>query len=79
MGSWSLTHWLIVAVVVIVVFGTGKLRNAGSDLGKAIRGFKDGMRGGEEEKPAAAPAAPPQQVAADPHVIDAQAKEKQKS
>ncbi len=79
MGSWSLTHWLIVAVVVILVFGTGKLKNAGSDLGKAIRGFKDGMRGGEEEKPAAPPAAPPQQVAADPNVIDAQAKEKQKS
>lgn len=79
MGSWSITHWLIVAVVVIVVFGTGKLRNAGSDLGKAIRGFKDGMRG-EDEKPAATPpAAPPQQVAADPNVIDAQIKDKQKS
>ena len=39
MGSMSLWHWLIVLVVVVVVFGTGKLRNAGSDLGKAVKGF----------------------------------------
>ncbi len=50
MGSMSLTHWLIVLVVVLVVFGTKKLRNIGSDLGGAVKGFKEGMKS-EEEAP----------------------------
>ncbi len=49
MGSMSLTHWLIVLVVVLVVFGTKKLRNIGSDLGGAVKGFKEGMKSEEEE------------------------------
>jgi sec-independent protein translocase protein TatA len=73
MGSLSLTHWLIVLLVVVLVFGTGKLRNLGKDLGGAIKGFKEGMReGGAEETP-------PQQVSdARPGggAIDVQAKEK---
>lgn len=69
MGSFSIVHWLIVALVVVLVFGTSKLKNAGSDLGKAIKGFKDGMRG-EEEKPAAGNA--------DNKTIDVDAKEKGK-
>jgi sec-independent protein translocase protein TatA len=48
MGSMSLTHWLIVLVVVILIFGTKKLRNMGSDLGGAVKGFKEGMRSEEE-------------------------------
>lgn len=44
MGSFSIWHWLIVLVVVLVVFGTKKLRNVGSDLGGAVKGFKDAMR-----------------------------------
>jgi sec-independent protein translocase protein TatA len=44
MGSWSIWHWLVVLVIVLVVFGTKKLRNMGSDLGGAVRGFKDGMK-----------------------------------
>lgn len=44
MGSFSIWHWLIVMVVVMLVFGTKNLRNMGSDLGGAIRGFKDGMK-----------------------------------
>ncbi len=44
MGSFSIWHWLIVLVVVILVFGTKKLGNIGSDLGKAMKGFKDGMK-----------------------------------
>lgn len=43
MGSFSIWHWLIVLVVVLVVFGTKKLRNVGSDLGGAVKGFKDAM------------------------------------
>jgi sec-independent protein translocase protein TatA len=74
MGSLSLTHWLIVLLVVVLVFGTGKLRNLGKDLGGAIKGFKEGMRegGGSEE-------APPQQVTdarQGSGAIDVQAKEK---
>jgi len=55
MGSLSIWHWLIVLVVVILVFGTGKLRNLGKDLGGAVKGFKDGIREGTEAAPAAAP------------------------
>jgi sec-independent protein translocase protein TatA len=43
MGSFSIWHWLIVLAVVLVVFGTKKLRNVGSDLGGAVKGFKDAM------------------------------------
>jgi sec-independent protein translocase protein TatA len=49
MGSFSIWHWLIVLVIVMLVFGTKKLGNIGSDLGKAVKGFKDGVKG-EEEK-----------------------------
>jgi sec-independent protein translocase protein TatA len=45
MGSFSVWHWLIVLVMVMLIFGTKKLGNAGSDLGKAVKGFKDGVRG----------------------------------
>lgn len=45
MGSFSIWHWLIVLVIVLVIFGTKKLRNMGSDLGGAVKGFKDGMKG----------------------------------
>ena len=46
MGSFSIWHWLIVLVIVMLVFGTKKLRNIGADLGGAVRGFKDGIREG---------------------------------
>lgn len=49
MGSFSIWHWLVVLAIVVLVFGTKKLRNLGSDLGGAVRGFKEGMRGAEEE------------------------------
>jgi sec-independent protein translocase protein TatA len=67
MGSTSWVHWAILLVVVILIFGTKKLGNMGSDIGKAVKGFKDGVKGGEEDKPAA-PAAP--------GTIDIDAKEK---
>ena len=44
MGSLSIWHWLIVLVIVSLVFGTAKLRNIGSDLGFAVKGFKDGVK-----------------------------------
>ena len=78
MGSLSIWHWLIVLVIVALVFGTKKIGNMGSDLGKAVKGFKDGVKGSEEDKPAAATAAqpaPPSQVA-DKGTIDVEAKEK---
>ena len=57
MGSMSIWHWVIVLVVVMLIFGTKKIGNIGSDLGKAVKGFKDGVKG-EEEKSAANPSAP---------------------
>jgi sec-independent protein translocase protein TatA len=50
MGSFSIWHWLIVLVIVLLIFGTKKLRNIGTDLGGAVKGFKDGMKSGEDEK-----------------------------
>jgi sec-independent protein translocase protein TatA len=44
MGTWGITHWVILLIIVLVIFGTKKLRNMGADLGGAVRGFKDGMR-----------------------------------
>ncbi|MEO7558944.1 MAG: Sec-independent protein translocase subunit TatA [Nitrosospira sp.] len=57
MGSFSIWHWLVVLIIVVLVFGTRKLRNLGSDLGGAVKGFKEGMKSadGEEISP------PPQQ------------------
>ncbi len=54
MGSFSIWHWLIVLAVVLVVFGTKKLRNVGSDLGGAVKGFKDAMSE-EKNKPSELP------------------------
>ena len=54
MGSFSIWHWLIVLVIVMLVFGTKKLRNIGADLGGAVRGFKDGMREGGDKAAEAA-------------------------
>lgn len=55
MGTFSIWHWLIVLIIVLLVFGTKKLRNIGSDLGGAVKGFKEGMREGDAEA-----GAPPQ-------------------
>ena len=76
MGSMSIWHWVIVLVVVMLVFGTKKISNMGSDLGKAVKGFKDGVKG-EEEK--AAEAAQPTQQVADKSTIDVETREKTRS
>ena len=59
MGSMSIWHWLIVLVVVLLIFGTKKLRNIGQDLGGAVKGFKEGVKGGEEAADAAKEATAP--------------------
>ncbi|MCC7486805.1 MAG: Sec-independent protein translocase subunit TatA [Burkholderiales bacterium] len=59
MGSLSIWHWLIVLLVVVLVFGTKKLRNLGADLGSAVKGFKDGMKSEEAGPSQAKPEIPP--------------------
>ena len=71
MGSFSIWHWLIVLLIVRLVFGTKKLRNIGSDLGGAVRGFKEGMKGEDEKKPA--------EIAATGTTVEGEVKDKQKS
>jgi len=73
MGSFSIWHWLIVLVIVMLVFGTKKLRNIGADLGGAVRGFKDGIKEGASDKPGGAS----QKV--EGNVIEGEIKEKSKS
>jgi len=80
MGAFSIWHWLIVLVIVALVFGTKKIRNIGSDLGGAIKGFKDGMKDPNAKEadattPPPAEAAPAHRVASN-ETIDVQAKEK---
>ncbi len=78
MGSFSIWHWLIVLLVVVLIFGTKKLKNMGSDLGAAVKGFKDGVKdgtaGGAEAQP------PAQQVTSskttDANTVDVEAKTK---
>jgi sec-independent protein translocase protein TatA len=81
MGSFSIWHWLIVLLVVVMIFGTKKLKNIGSDLGAAVKGFKDGVKSGGEagENAAGAPAPTSQQVTAqrnDANTVDVEAKTK---
>ncbi|MHB1121576.1 MAG: Sec-independent protein translocase subunit TatA [Ramlibacter sp.] len=79
MGSFSIWHWLIVLLIIVLVFGTKKLKNIGSDLGGAVKGFKDGIRDGAATDQ---PAPPPSQVtassqpAADKTTIDVEARNK---
>ena len=79
MGSFSIWHWLIVLLVVVLIFGTKKLKNIGADLGGAVKGFKDGVKdGGASNNDATA--TPPAQVNTskvnDPNTVDVEAKTK---
>jgi sec-independent protein translocase protein TatA len=78
MGSFSIWHWLIVLVIVVLIFGTKKLKNMGTDLGSAVKGFKDGVRDGGTT--AEDPAVTPQQVAArktvDANTVDVESRTK---
>lgn len=72
MGSFSIWHWLIVLVIILLIFGTKKLRNIGGDLGGAVKGFKEGMKGEGE-------AAKPGEIAKAGSTIDGEIKDKQKT
>jgi sec-independent protein translocase protein TatA len=77
MGSLSIWHWLIVLVIIMLVFGTKKLRNMGSDLGGAVKGFKEGMKeGASEAAPAQQAVAQSHPPASDPKTIDVEAQRK---
>ena len=77
MGSFSIWHWLIVLLIVVMVFGTKKLKNIGSDLGGAVKGFKDGMKeGGTPEDKATAGQVTAQATSAEKTTIDVEAKTK---
>lgn len=71
MGAMSIWHWLIVLVIIMLVFGTKKIRNIGSDLGGAVRGFKDGVKDGADSAAAEGSSTTSQQ-----QTIDVEAKEK---
>ena len=78
MGTMSIWHWLIVLLIVVMVFGTKKLKNIGTDLGSAVKGFKEGMKeasADEAQQPAAGQVTnAASKASAD--AIDVQAKEK---
>ena len=75
MGGMSWIHWLILLIIVLLIFGTKKLRNIGSDLGGAVKGFKDGMRGGEEDKTTP----PAGEITAKGSTVEGEIKDRQKS
>ena len=77
MGSFSVWHWLIVLVIVLLIFGTKKLKNVGSDLGTAVKGFKDGMKGPGDDATASTASSPPPQVTG--QTIDVEAKKETSS
>ncbi len=79
MGSFSVWHWLIVLLIVVLVFGTKKLKNIGADLGGAVKGFKDGIKdGGASTTTTESTSAPAQQVGSskvsDSNTVDVEAK-----
>ena len=80
MGSFSIWHWLIVLLIVVLVFGTKKLKNIGSDLGGAVKGFKDGMKDGSQPDTPVPPAgqvtASQGSTGADKTTIDVEARNK---
>lgn len=75
MGTMSIWHWLIVLLIILLVFGTKKLRNIGADLGGAVKGFKDGMKEGDK----AGEPVPPSQQVSDGQTIEGEIREKTKS
>ncbi|RJX76195.1 twin-arginine translocase TatA/TatE family subunit [Pseudomonas sp. LS-2] len=80
MGIFDWKHWIVILVVVVLVFGTKKLKNLGTDVGESIKGFRKAMN--DDEKPAEQPPVQPQSTAQttaqsqplnQPHTIDGQA------
>jgi sec-independent protein translocase protein TatA len=77
MGTWSIWHWLVVLLIVLLVFGTKKLRNIGADLGGAVRGFKDGMKDSAADKSPDAGSAAQSQLSG--RTIEGEVKDKAKT
>jgi len=79
MGTWSIWHWLVVLVIVLLIFGTKKLRNIGADLGGAVRGFKDGMKSSAEDKPVESASGSQSQAQLGGRTIEGEIKDKAKT
>ncbi|KPW49047.1 MULTISPECIES: twin-arginine translocase TatA/TatE family subunit [Pseudomonas syringae group] len=79
MGIFDWKHWIVILIVVVLVFGTKKLKGLGTDVGESIKGFRKAMH--DDDKPAEQPQPQPQQAQPapqgsplnQPHTIDAQA------
>ena len=78
MGTWSIWHWIVVLIIVMLVFGTKKLRNIGTDLGSAVRGFKEGIKESAAERPGEGTQQPSTKEL-NGRTIDAEVKDKQKA
>ena len=76
MGSFSIWHWMIVLLIVVLVFGTKKLKNIGTDLGGAVKGFKDGMKDGSTSAEGAAAQQVTASKTAEGNTVDVEAKTK---
>ena len=79
MGTLSIWHWLIVLVIVLLVFGTKKLRNIGTDLGGAVRGFKDGVKESSADKPAESSPPPQSQSSLGGRTLEGEVKKETKT
>lgn len=77
MGTFSLWHWVIVLAIVLVIFGTKKLRNMGGDLGGAVKSFKDAMN--EEKNKVDTPTELPRQSETTGHTVEGEVKSRQQS
>jgi sec-independent protein translocase protein TatA len=78
MGTFSIWHWLIVLAIVLLIFGTKKLRSLGGDLGSAIKNFKQSMKD-EDNKPPEPPAGGDKKISDAGRVIDAEVTSKEKT
>ena len=77
MGFGSIWHWVIVLVVVLLLFGAGKIPRLMGDMAKGVKAFKEGLKDGDEKQPEAAAAQPaqpaqPTQPAEPPKVAQAE-------
>ena len=79
MGFDSIWHWLLLLVIVLVIFGTGKLTKLGPDLGNAVRGFKKALQGDEDAEKAKAEKAAAEKLQADPPAAGATHQEQRDS
>lgn len=78
MGTFSIWHWLVVLAIVLLIFGTKKLRNLGGDLGTAIRNFKTSMKEAGEKDTEEGSAEPSKQLHDQGRVVDAEVTAKEK-